>query len=83
MENPECLSIDRIAESTGQSRANVYDAIKTGHLKSFLVGRRRFARPAAVRAWVDFLETRSDAGRPVMRSVTGSPGTQARKRAVV
>ena len=43
----------------------VYDAIRAGHLKTFLVGRRRFARPDAIRAWVDYLEAQSDAGRPV------------------
>lgn len=59
------LSIRRIAEVTGESTPVIYDAITCGHLKTFLVGRRRFARPAAVRAWVDFLEKESNAGRPV------------------
>jgi hypothetical protein len=44
----------------------VYDAINAGHLKTFLVGRRRFAKPEAVRAWVDHLEAESTAGRPVV-----------------
>lgn len=63
----ECLklSIDEIAELARESRAIVYDAINCGHLETFLVGRRRFARPAAVRKWVDFLEAESNAGRPV------------------
>ena len=59
------VSIDGILAATGESRALVYDAINAGHLKTFLVGRRRFAKPEAVRAWVDFLEAESAAGRPV------------------
>lgn len=62
---PLKISLDGIVAATGESRAIVYDAIKAGHLDSFLVGRRRFARPEAVRAWVDFLEAQSKAGRPV------------------
>ncbi len=49
----------------GESTAVIYDAIKAGHLTSFLVGRRRFVRPQALRDWVDFLEAESNAGRPV------------------
>jgi len=59
------VSIDGIVAATGESRALVYDAIREGHLRTFLVGRRRFAKPGAVRAWVDFLESESGAGRPV------------------
>jgi hypothetical protein len=59
------VSIDGIAAATGESRAVIYDAINAGHLKTFLVGRRRFARPEAIRAWIDFLEAESGAGRPV------------------
>jgi predicted DNA-binding transcriptional regulator AlpA len=59
------LSIDDVVAATGESRAIVYDAINAGHLDTFLVGRRRFARPAAVRAWIDFLESESKAGKPV------------------
>ena len=62
---PLKVSIDDIVFATGESRAVVYDAIKAGHLNTFLVGRRRFARPIAVRAWIDFLEAESKAGRPV------------------
>jgi hypothetical protein len=60
------VSIDGIVAATGESRAVVYDAINAGHLKTFLVGRRRFAKPEAVRAWVDHLEAESTAGRPVV-----------------
>jgi hypothetical protein len=31
-----------------ESLAVVYDAIHAGHLNTFLVGRRRFARPEAI-----------------------------------
>lgn len=54
-----------IAEATGEAMPLIYAAINAGHLKTFLVGRRRFARPADVATWVDFLQAESDAGRPV------------------
>lgn len=59
------LSMADIAEATGEAMPLIYAAINAGHLKTFLVGRRRFARPADVAAWVDFLQAESDAGRPV------------------
>ncbi|WP_147300566.1 hypothetical protein [Lysobacter silvisoli] len=62
---PLKLSLRDIADATGESLALIHDAINAGHLDTFLVGRRRFARPAAVAAWVDFLEHRSKAGKPV------------------
>lgn len=60
------LPLRTIAELTGESLPVIHDAINAGHLETFLVGRRRFARPAAVGAWVDFLESRSKAGKPVV-----------------
>ncbi len=58
-----------------ESLAVVYDAINAGHLATFLVGRRRFARPAAIRAWVDYLEAQSNAGSPVTyRARSGERG---------
>lgn len=62
---PLKLSLKAIAEITAESLPLIHDAINAGHLDTFLVGRRRFARPEAVRAWVDFLEQRSKAGKPV------------------
>lgn len=59
------LSIDEIGHIAGETRSSIYAAIRAGHLTTFLVGRRRFARPAAVTAWVDMLQVESDAGRPV------------------
>lgn len=59
------LSVDEIAEATGEARPLIYRAISSGHLRTFLVGRRRFAKPEAVSAWIDFLQRESDAGRPV------------------
>lgn len=59
------LSLRQIEDVTGESQPTIYSAINHGHLKTFLVGRRRFARPEDVRAWVDYLEAESDAGRPV------------------
>lgn len=63
---PLKVSLQAVAEATGESMAVIYDAINAGHLETFLVGRRRFARPAAVRKWVDFLEAQSNAGEPVV-----------------
>lgn len=60
------LPLRTIVELTGESLPVIHDAINAGHLETFLVGRRRFARPKAVGAWVDFLESRSKAGKPVV-----------------
>ncbi len=60
------LSLANIVECTGESLPVVHDAIRAGHLNTFLVGRRRFARPDAVRSWIDFLEAQSNAGKPVV-----------------
>ena len=59
------LSMAGIAEATGESLPTIYAAIRAGDLRTFLCGRRRFARPADVEKWVDFLQAESDAGRPV------------------
>lgn len=70
------LGIAEIVATTGESTHVIYDAISAGHLETFLVGRRRFARPAAVRKWVDFLEAQSNAGTPVIyRARTGERAT--------
>ena len=58
-------SMVEIVSNSGESTPVIYDAINAGHLKTFLVGRRRFARPEAVREWVDLLERESNAGRPI------------------
>ena len=59
------ISLRQIVEATGESEPTIYRAIQAGHLDTFLVGRRRFARPAAVAAWVDMLEQASNKGKPV------------------
>lgn len=63
---PLKLSLQQIAEITGESMPLIHDAINAGHLRTFLVGRRRFAKPAAVQGWVDYLEKQSNAGKPVV-----------------
>lgn len=63
---PLMLGVQQITQATGQSVNVIYDAIKAGHLVTFLVGRRRFAKPEAVQAWADYLEKESNAGRPVI-----------------
>jgi len=59
------IPLAEIPRVAGESLAVVYDAIRAGHLDTFLVGRRRFARPEAIRDWIDYLEAQSKAGRPV------------------
>lgn len=60
------LTIDEIASITKQGRPSIYRAIDLGHLKTYLVGRRRFARESAVQAWIDKMEKQSDAGAPII-----------------
>lgn len=59
------LSMAEIAEATGEAMPVIYAAINAADLETFLVGRRRFARPEAVQKWVDYLQAQSDAGHPV------------------
>jgi hypothetical protein len=66
------IPLAEIPRITGESMPVIYDAINAGDLTTFLVGRRRFARPEAIRAWVDYLEAQSDAGRPVTYRARGS-----------
>ena len=61
---PFKLSLKAISELTGESLPLIHDAINAGHLDTFLVGRRCFARPGAVAGWVRFLGLRSKAGKP-------------------
>lgn len=58
-------SVAEIEDLTGESHANVYKAIKAGHLATFLVGRRRFPVMSDVEKWIAFLKKESDRGRPV------------------
>lgn len=74
------IPLAAIPDITNESLAVVYDAMRAGHLTTFLVGRRRFARPEAIRAWIDFLEAQSVAGQPVTyraRSGERTPVTKA------
>lgn len=50
---------------TGQSLSNVDRAIACGDLATVVIGRKRFATPAAAQKWLAFLASESDAGRPV------------------
>lgn len=59
------LSLHDIAAVSGESLPLIHDAINAGHLRTFLVGRRRFARPADVENWITYLQKQSDAGKPV------------------
>lgn len=59
------LSLQEIAAATGESLPLIHDAINAGHLRTFVVGRRRFARPADVEKWITYLQKQSDAGKPV------------------
>jgi hypothetical protein len=59
------LSLRDIVDATGESLPVIHAAAKAGDLETFLVGRRRFALPDDVQAWVNFLKAQSDAGHPV------------------
>lgn len=62
---PLKLSLQTVAEMTGEGLPTIHRAVALGHLETFLVGRRRFARPAAVQKWIDYLEGQSRKGKPV------------------
>lgn len=71
------ISLAEIIECTGESMPTLYDAIRLGHLQTFLVGRRRFARPEAVRKWIDYLEAQSAAGTPIVYRARNAEQTAA------
>lgn len=62
---PLKYSLQQVVELTGESLPTIHDAIKAGDLQTFLCGRRRFARPSAVSAWIDKFEKASNSGRPI------------------
>ncbi len=62
---PLIIPLADVCQVTGQSKPVVHDAINAGDLETFLVGRRRFARIEAVKAWVDKLESASNEGKPI------------------
>lgn len=59
------LSLKEIVAVTGQNLPSIHAAKDAGHLKTYTVGRRRYARESAVQAWLDYLQKQSDAGKPV------------------
>lgn len=59
------LAIREVANISKQGIPSIYRAIELGHLQTFLIGRRRYARESAVRKWLDYLEKQSNAGTPV------------------
>lgn len=59
------LGIKDIASVSKQGVPSIYRAIELGHLSTFLIGRRRYARESAVAKWLDYMQKQSDAGTPV------------------
>ena len=56
---PVGLSIDDIIIATGLGRTSVYNEIAAGRLRTYKVGRRRFATPEALRQWAAAHESRA------------------------
>ncbi len=56
---PVGLSIDEIIRSTGLGRSSIYKEIAAGRLRTYKVGRRRFATPAALQSWAAAHEARA------------------------
>ena len=61
---PLLITIEEIIEASRSSRATVYSEIKKGRLKTVTIGRRRYATPETVKAWIDRLsaESQSEVG---------------------
>jgi excisionase family DNA binding protein len=56
---PVGLSIEEIVDATGLGRSSIYKEIAAGRLRTFKVGRRRFATPQALRQWAAAHEARA------------------------
>lgn len=63
---PLQVPLHRFPEITGKSPPTIHAAINAGHLRTYLIGRRRYATMDDLRAWIEFLRAESDAGRPVV-----------------
>ena len=59
------IPIKEVSRIACMSMPGIYAAINAGHLRSHLRGRQRFVRESAVVEWLNYLESESDAGRPV------------------
>jgi hypothetical protein len=71
------MSMQDVYAESKQGPHVVNKAIELGHLETFLIGRRRFARPEKFDAWIDFLEAESEAGRPVVYRPRSSERAEA------
>ncbi len=58
---PIALGITEIQQATSFGRTFIYDAIRSGDLKTFKAGRRRLATRAAVAEWVAALAAKDAA----------------------
>jgi excisionase family DNA binding protein len=53
---PAALTMDDVAAALRCSVPTVYRLVSDGHLKTFLIGRKRYASPRALEACVEGLE---------------------------
>lgn len=51
LQNALALDVEEIAHALRLGRAKVYEEIRTGRLETYTVGRRRYARVAAIEQW--------------------------------
>ena len=58
---PVGLTVDEMVRATGLGRTSLYQEIAAGRLRTFKVGRRRLATPAALEQWAADQEKRSGA----------------------
>jgi hypothetical protein len=54
--------VAEIPAETGAPRTAVYDEIRKGHLRTFKIGRKRFATHEAVLEWIRKLEEQTSRG---------------------
>lgn len=62
---PKVFTVADVCQATRQCDSLVRDAIRSGDLKTFVVGRRHLIRPESVSAWLDHLEAASERGHPI------------------
>ena len=61
-QRPLSYPIAELPAETGVSRSQIYEEIRKGHLQTFKVGARRYARYEAVRDWMARLEQKTGQG---------------------
>ena len=81
MSNAGAYSVELFADEHGISRSQSYEEIKTGRLRSMLVGRRRLISTEAAADWRKLMEAKAKAAAEAVKE-EATPAQPAHEPAV-